>query len=75
MSGADVIVFVDADAGTEEAVPRAQVPPEVATAPRDGQAVPVARAVKRTVGARVVIEVFDAEGQLLQRTVGPEALS
>ena len=70
MSGADVIVFVDADRGTEEIVPRDQVPANIGTVVVNGVVVPVARALKRTVGGRAVIDVFDAAGHLLERVVG-----
>lgn len=70
MSGADVIVFEDEARGTSESVPRAEVPASVAYVTVNGVSVPVARALKRQVAGRVIIDVFDAGGRLLQRSVG-----
>lgn len=70
MSGVDFIVFEDADRGTSEPVPRAEVPESVAFCVVDGARVAVARTVKRSVQGRIFIEAFDAEGRLLQRVVG-----
>jgi hypothetical protein len=64
------IVFADADAGTEEVRPAAQVPEDVRFVRSDERWIPVARVVKSRSGARVEIRCYDQQGRLLSTTVG-----
>lgn len=63
------IVFVDADAGTEQVKPAAQVPESIAFAVVDTERVPVTKVVSNLRGAQRVIRSYGADGQLLRSTI------
>jgi hypothetical protein len=64
-----IIVFVDADAGTERPTDAALVPRTIAFAQTDKGEVPVVRVVARRRGGALEIQSFGADGAFLAVTM------
>lgn len=64
-----MIVFVDAERGTERQRPAAEVPETVAWATVDGERIPVARVVSTAAGDQRTLRSYAEDGRLLTSTV------